>query len=316
MVNHFRRMTEINMANTFKNIQEAVSSAQLARLKKEYGKLKHIDWSKHKGQVKKTTAVLSKLKMDTLIGLSKEDIPLISDVAKSLVLKDKRFAHHVEEVQEADLSKSQVKMVHKKADELPKHDFIKRYGADGDAVRYATATNIVKKKLGIGEEFIAEWKPPVKGSVIAKRVKGKVTKGKVIKLDKADGKPAYWVDWQDTITSTLVKLKNLRGGGLHQRGVDYVVTESFDEAIKMNQRAHEIRELEFTFSNEQQAKKAEDWIEKSDWTSFTGGIQDIEQHKNTVWMGGITDPGGLEKGLKQSGFKFKVTHVDNRDTVG
>ena len=140
------------MANTFKNIQEAVSSAQLARLKKEYGKLKHIDWSKHKDQVKKTTDMLSKLKMGTLIDLYKENIPLLSDIAKSLVLKDKRFAHHVEEVQEADLSKSQVKMVHKKADELPKQDFIKRYGKDGDSVRYATATNIVKKKLGIGEE--------------------------------------------------------------------------------------------------------------------------------------------------------------------
>ena len=54
-----------------------------------------------------------------------------------------------EDVQEADLSKSQVKMVHKKADDLSKKDFIKRYGKDGDSVRYATATNMVKKKLGI-----------------------------------------------------------------------------------------------------------------------------------------------------------------------
>jgi hypothetical protein len=57
----------------------------------------------------------------------------------------------MEEVQEADLSKTQIKMVHDKADELPKQDFIKRYGKDGDAVRFATATNMVKKKLGIGE---------------------------------------------------------------------------------------------------------------------------------------------------------------------
>ena len=62
-------------------------------------------------------------------------------------------------VSEADLSKSQVKMVHKKADDLPKKDFIKRYGKDGDSVRYATATNIVKKKLGIEEEeFVPEQK--------------------------------------------------------------------------------------------------------------------------------------------------------------
>ena len=62
---------------------------------------------------------------------------------------------------EADLSKTQVKMVHDKADELPKHDFIKRYGKDGDSVRYATATNIVKKKLGIGEEVTEETSPEV-----------------------------------------------------------------------------------------------------------------------------------------------------------
>ena len=52
---------------------------------------------------------------------------------------------------EADLSKSQIKMVHKAADKLSKKDFVKRYGKDGDSVRYATATNMVKKKLGIAE---------------------------------------------------------------------------------------------------------------------------------------------------------------------
>ena len=52
---------------------------------------------------------------------------------------------------EADLTKSQVKMVHKAADKLSKKDFVKRYGKDGDSVRYATATNMVKKKLGIAE---------------------------------------------------------------------------------------------------------------------------------------------------------------------
>jgi len=41
--------------------------------------------------------------------------------------------------------------VHKQAKELPKKDFIKRYGKDGDAIRYATATNQVKNKLGLGE---------------------------------------------------------------------------------------------------------------------------------------------------------------------
>ena len=34
---------------------------------------------------------------------------------------------------EADLSKTQVKMVHKKADDMPKKGFMKRYGKDGDS---------------------------------------------------------------------------------------------------------------------------------------------------------------------------------------
>jgi hypothetical protein len=55
-------------------------------------------------------------------------------------------------ITEADLTKPQIKKVHKMADELPKKDFKDRYGKEkGDAVRYATATNIVKKKLGIEE---------------------------------------------------------------------------------------------------------------------------------------------------------------------
>ena len=59
-----------------------------------------------------------------------------------------------EDVQEADLTKPQIKKVHKMADELPKKDFKDRYGKKkGDAVRYATATNIVKKKLGIEENL-------------------------------------------------------------------------------------------------------------------------------------------------------------------
>ena len=56
------------------------------------------------------------------------------------------------DMQEADLTKRQVKMVHKAADKLDKKDFMKRYGKDGDSVRYATATNMVKKKLGIEEQ--------------------------------------------------------------------------------------------------------------------------------------------------------------------
>ena len=53
------------------------------------------------------------------------------------------------ELREATLSKTQIKKVHDKADDLPKNDFIKRYGKEGDSVRFATATKMVKKELGI-----------------------------------------------------------------------------------------------------------------------------------------------------------------------
>ena len=77
------------------------------------------------------------------------EVPLTIGLANKL-LKDKEMKK--EDVQEADLSKPQIKKVHKMADELPKKDFKDRYGKEkGDAVRYATATNIVKKKLGIEE---------------------------------------------------------------------------------------------------------------------------------------------------------------------
>ena len=57
---------------------------------------------------------------------------------------------------EADLTKKQVKMVHKVADDLPKKDFKDRYGKEkGDAVRFGTATNMVKKKLGMKENTSA-----------------------------------------------------------------------------------------------------------------------------------------------------------------
>ena len=65
------------------------------------------------------------------------------------------------ELREADLSKAQIKKVLDKADDLPKNDFIKRYGKDGDSVRFATATNIIKKQLGIDESIIGVNKKSV-----------------------------------------------------------------------------------------------------------------------------------------------------------
>ncbi len=105
------------MAKTLKNIRENIAASQMARLKKEYEPLRKIDMSKHKGQVEKTTAMLKKLKIGTLIDLHKENIPWISDIAKSLVLKDKRFAHHVESLDEGVNIKALAKQFRKNEDE-------------------------------------------------------------------------------------------------------------------------------------------------------------------------------------------------------
>ena len=56
---------------------------------------------------------------------------------------------YFEELQEADLTDKQVKMVKKVAEKLPMKDFKKRYGKDAMSVKFGTATNIVKKKLNI-----------------------------------------------------------------------------------------------------------------------------------------------------------------------
>jgi len=92
-------------------------------------------------------------------GLDKEDEKSVDDVVKQLKKAVKAHQGQVKSLtkdlkDEADLSKTQIKMVHKKADDLPKSDFIKRYGKDGDSVRFATATNMVKKKLGVAENLI------------------------------------------------------------------------------------------------------------------------------------------------------------------
>ena len=66
-------------------------------------------------------------------------------------------------------------MVHKAADKLDKKDFMKRYGKDGDSVRYATATNMIKNKLGIDEMLNIE-EQRAKSSEVAAAIRQYVIK--------------------------------------------------------------------------------------------------------------------------------------------
>ena len=175
-----------------KNFSDLVefTPAQLARLKKEYEPMRGKTISLPNAN--KLSTMLDRYSKDMLVKLANADVPFVSTSAASkLVMKhgmkftdfklnmseadelqceacwtgykqvgmkkkgDRMVPNCVQEdIQEADLSKSQVKMVHKTADKMPKKDFIKRYGKDGDAVRYATATNMVKKELGIEEQRV------------------------------------------------------------------------------------------------------------------------------------------------------------------
>tara|TARA_Y100000004_G_scaffold89340_1_gene100221 strand:+ start:3171 stop:4916 length:1746 start_codon:yes stop_codon:yes gene_type:complete len=82
------------------------------------------------------------IRVPVLIKSSKEIEGYVARVSK--IEREKALRETV------DLTKKQVKMVHKVADDLPKKDFRDRYGKKkGDAVRYGTATNMVKKKLGL-----------------------------------------------------------------------------------------------------------------------------------------------------------------------
>ena len=96
------------------------------------------------------------IRMEGLDSKDKETIePIIKQLKKSVKAHGKQAKQLQKDIKdEADLTKTQIKMVHKKADDLPKNDFVKRYGKDGDSVRFATATNMVKKKLGVAENLI------------------------------------------------------------------------------------------------------------------------------------------------------------------
>jgi len=55
-------------------------------------------------------------------------------------------------VMDDGFQKSTIKKIHHKADDMDKDSFRDKYGKEkGDQVRYAVATNIVKKKMGIKE---------------------------------------------------------------------------------------------------------------------------------------------------------------------
>jgi hypothetical protein len=129
------------------------------------------------------------------------------------------------ELREANLSKAQIKEVHDKADDLPKNDFIKRYGKEGDAVRFATATNIVKKQLGIGEGFKSDAQRKA-AFASGYKEKGKNKKEELDDKDKETIKP---------IIKQLQKSVKAHGKQAKQLQKDIKDEVELDEAISAAQ---------------------------------------------------------------------------------
>ena len=114
------------------------------------------------------------------------------------------------ELREADLSKAQIKKVHDKADDLPKNDFIKRYGKDGDSVRFATATKMVKKELGI-EDYEEGFKSDAQRK--AAFASGYKEKGKK-KEEVEEGGPGSGPQHKDITITRDGKTKTVKGAAL------------------------------------------------------------------------------------------------------
>ena len=127
------------------------------------------------------------------------------------------------ELREANLSKAQIKKVHDKADDLPKNDFIKRYGKEGDAVRFATATNIVKKQLGIGEGFKSDAQRKA-AFASGYKEKGKNKKEELDDKDKETIKPII------KQLQKSVKAHGKQAKQLQKDIKDEVVTEAVSDA--------------------------------------------------------------------------------------
>ena len=147
------------------------------------------------------------------------------------------------ELREANLSKAQIKKVHDKADDLPKNDFIKRYGKDGDSVRFATATNIIKKQLGV-EDYEEGFKSDAqRKAAFASGYKEK-GKNKKEELDKEDEK---------TVGDVVKQLK--KAVKAHQSQVDTLTKDIKDEVSNEGGPGSGPQHGEITITKDGKSKK-------------------------------------------------------------
>ena len=189
---------------------------------------------------------------------------------------------HLELFGEADLSKSQVKMVHKKADDLPKKDFKDRYGKDGDSVRYATATNMVKKKLGISEFTKRDYK-------------------ELEKINDHDGAAKGVVDMHGTSAEkmkidAIIARNNMRGHitKADQTKRDDIVRKYYNK-LKENVNTGK-NDIRGSFTNAQLSRMKQTWATKS--------IKDLTKSVKDYVM-------KLDKPTQAAIIAAKINHLSN-----
>ena len=120
---------------------------QLGRMKQAKDKQGEMLTKKEIDKEKRKLGIKEDLNQD-----DEKVIKKVKDMLKGASAKHAAQAKMIDKAlkNEADLTKSQTKKVHDKADDLPKKDFRDRYGKEkGDSVRYGVATKMVKKKLNI-----------------------------------------------------------------------------------------------------------------------------------------------------------------------
>ena len=216
------------------------------------------------------------------------------------------------QLKEADLSKSQIKKVHKQADDLPKKDFMKRYGKDGDSVRYATATNMVKKKLGLGESNFIKKGELKMNDTYKQRLTSAMEHFNISslgELNEDDHKTffSYVDDMKEGLSAAQKKLPPALQKAIAKKMKDKSEMHDMKKDKEMKEDLNEKKAdfLRLNFANNQTVKKAERWLYNNLGHS-NPGYTSIIADKNSIEFQDMNDADSVMTKLKRAGFSFKV----------
>ena len=196
------------------------------------------------------------------------------------------------ELREATLSKTQIKKVHDKADDLPKNDFIKRYGKEGDSVRFATATKMVKKELGI-EDYEEGFKSDAQRK--AAFASGYKEKGK----KKNEGGPGSGPRHKEVTLTRNGKTKTVKG----------VAAKIFTDAGWKMKEEVELDEVHFSNRNEPPAPKGMHKLRSGRDIPSTPQVDKI--HKKVVAMTDRNDHSGARIEIAKACGDKKLVQIYN-----